>query len=365
MHGLALSCRSRQWSLEVWNTAAEIFSLAAIKKSADGFVLGANVDEDRFDRAFDRPAVTLSCHREYVPLPRVETDDAQVGRMVADHLFDQGFRHLAFVGDGFGGWWSARRQAGFAGRARQLGVPCFVFAPCQPELIVNYARKLRARDRACLAWLRKLPRPLGLMGCNDGQASRVIDLCRRLKLRVPEDVAVVGVDNDDLYVEMSDPPISSVAQQTDRLGYAAGELLARLVNGQKPPARPVVVPPAELIVRRSSDTVAIADPIVAGALRFIRQHLPEQAGVKQLLAEVPLSRFNLDLRFRKVLGRTAAEEIRRVRLAQAKHLLSASDLSMPQVAKRSGFSCARELSRTFHHQTGMTPTAYRRQFHLR
>jgi LacI family transcriptional regulator len=364
LHGLALCCQSRQWVLDVWNTGATTETLAAINKQADGFVLGHNPRESIYDRAFDRPTVSLAAHREHMPLPRVLTDDSEVGRVVADYLFDQGFRHLAFVGDAFGGWWSARREVAFRARAEELGATCFTFAPDQPLFTTNFAKALRARDRACLAWLRQLPRPVGLMGCNDGHASRVIDLCRRLKLRVPEDIAVVGVDNDDLYVEMSDPPMSSVTLQNDRLGYEAGELLARLLEGHQPPAAPVVVAPGELVVRRSSDTLAISDPVVASALRFIRQHLPEQAGVKQLLAELLVSRSALDERFLKALGRTAAEEVRRARIAQAKRLLCTIDLPMPQVARRAGFSCARQLSRTFHHETGQTPSAYRRRFRV-
>jgi LacI family transcriptional regulator len=363
LRGLTLYCRTHQWSLGLLDPKST--TLAAIRREADGFVVGPSALERTIDRTLERPAVSVSGQRERGTLPRVCGDGPWVGRLVADHLFDQGFRHLAFVGDPAGGWWSVRRHAGFRDRAGELGVTCSSFTADRREFSSYFTQKIGVRDRACLAWLRKLPRPFGLMGCNDLHASHAIDLCRRLHLRVPEDVAVVGVDNDDLLVELTDPPLSSVALQTERVGYEAGALLARLLAGQAPPKRPVVVPPGELIVRRSSDTLVIPDPIVASALRFIRQHLPEQAGVKQLLAEVLVSRSSLDKRFRHALGRTAAEEIRRARIAQAKHLLSASDLSMRQVAKNAGFSCARRLSQIFHPETGMTPTAYRRQFRLR
>jgi LacI family transcriptional regulator len=368
LHGLALCCQSRRWVLEVWNRPAASSAMALINKWADGFVVGSSPPANDLDGALARPAVALASAREQMSIPRVQTDHAQVGRMVADHLLDQGLRNLAFVGDPFGGWWSVRRQEGFQRRAGELGARCLVFAPYQRRYsnVFNETAALReSRDRACLAWLRRLPRPIGLMGCNDTRAIRVIELCRRLHLRVPEDVAVVGVDDDDLYVQMSDPALSSVSLQTDRMGYAAGELLGRLLAGQRPPRQPVVVPPAGLIVRRSSDTVAIADPVVAGALRFIRQHLPDQAGVKQLMAEVAVSRSTLDARFREALGRSAAEEVRRTRIAQAKYLLSATDLPMPQLARRAGFSSARQLDKTFHHEMGITPTAYRRQFLVR
>jgi LacI family transcriptional regulator len=363
LHGLSLYCRTHQWSLEPWTPGAA--TLPSIRGSADGFVIGPHALEGEFDRFLDRPAVTVSAHRADPPVPQVCSDDLAIGRLVADHLFDQGLRNLAFVGDPFGGWWSARRHAGFRDRARELGLTCLSFGADPPAPGHAPPATTGARDRACLAWLRKLPQPLGLMGCSDGSARHAIDLCRHLDLRVPEDVAVVGVDNDDVYIELTDPPLSSVALQTNRVGYAAGALLARLLAGQAPPPRPVIVPPGELIVRRSSDTLVIGDPVVARALQLIRKNLSEQAGVKQLLAQVPVSRSSLDARFRKALGRTMAEEIRRSRLGQAKHLLATSDLPMPEVARGAGFSCARQLSETFHHETGLTPTAYRRQFRLR
>jgi LacI family transcriptional regulator len=363
LHGLAIYCQARGWTLQLHAPTAE--TLTAIHGMADGFVLGAHPREGGLDRLLDRPTVSISGHRERLAFPQVISDDPLIGRMAADHLFDRGFRYLAFVGDSFGGWWSARRQAGFSDRARELGVSCFNFVPDQMARPGARRPKARIPDRACLAWLRKLPRPLGLMGCSDGHARYAIDLCHQLRLRVPEDVAVVGVDNDDVFTELTEPPLSSVALQTDRLGFAAGELLGRLLEGKPAPKEPVVIPPGELIVRRSSDTIAIGDPIVAGALRFIREHLPEQAGVKQLLAHIPVSRSNLDARFRAALGRSAAEEVRRARIGQAKHLLSASDLPVAQVAHHAGFSCARRLSEIFHRETGVTPSAYRRQFRLR
>jgi LacI family transcriptional regulator len=343
-------------------------SLAAASDTVDGLVVGPHRLEITFDEALDCPAVTVSAYRERPPVPLVCSDDAAIGRLVADHLFDQGFRHLAFVGDTWGGWWSAQRQAGFMDRAAELRVTYSSFAADQPQFSRWFAPKIesrKSRDRAFLAWLRGLPRPLGLMGCSDQYARDAIGFCRRLRLRLPEDVAVVGVDNDDLQVERSDPPLSSVALQSDRLGYSAGELLAGLLDHAALPKRPVLVPPGELIVRRSSDTLVIGDPLVATALRLIRQQLPAQAGVQQLLDQVLVSRSTLDTRFRHALGRTPAEEIRRARIAQAKHLLSGSDLPMPQVAKHAGFSCARRLSEIFHRETGVTPTAYRRQFRIR
>jgi DNA-binding LacI/PurR family transcriptional regulator len=169
LHGLALYCRKHQWTLEVSFPTAENF--AAASGAADGFVVGVHPLEGTLDHCFDRPTVYVSGHREHLAFPRVCTDDAAVGRMVADHLFDHGLRHLAFSGDPFGGWWSAQRQCGFTRRAGELGLGCSCFTGERKDGKPVAPPKTGLRDHAYMAWLRELPRPLGLMGCADGHAA--------------------------------------------------------------------------------------------------------------------------------------------------------------------------------------------------
>jgi len=176
---------------------------------------------------------------------------------------------------------------------------------------------------------------------------------------VPEDVAVVGVDNDDLLCELARPSLSSVIVPAERVGYEAAALLDRLLAGNKPPRDPLLIPPPGVVSRKSSDVLAIDDPVVAQAVRFLRDsaHLPLR--VSDVLRAVPVSRRALERRFQAVLGRGLAKEIRRLHVNQAKQLLANSELPMQTIAERCGFSSQYHFSRTFRKAVGTTPTAYR------
>jgi LacI family transcriptional regulator len=364
LHGAAVHARTHQWALLVQDPATPA-QVAALDRHVDGLMIAPHPLLSNRTQPFARPAVSLSADHGQDTFPRVINDDLAAGRLAAEHLTGRGFRYLAFVGDHSGRWWMQRRYEGFCEKLAELGLTCVGHGIEAPDTRSSDRRDVGAEEQALLRWVGQLPRPLGVLGCNDEHAARTIRICRRLGLRIPEDVAVVGVDNDDLYAEVSDPPLSTVSLQNTRMGYEAGALLARLIDGETPPTDPLYIPPGELIVRQSSDTVATNDPVVMAAIQFIRQRLSTGANVKELLAEVQVSRSSLDARFQAALGRTAAEEIRRARIERAKQLLSTSELSMPQVARHAGFSCARQLSETFHHETGVPPTAYRQRFRMR
>jgi LacI family transcriptional regulator len=193
----------------------------------------------------------------------------------------------------------------------------------------------------------------------------VAEACRRVGLRVPEDVAIVGVDNDELRCEFTNPPLSSVAIPTERIGYEAAALLDRLMDGGQPPAAPVLVQPQGVVVRRSTDMLAVDDDQVARAFRFIRQHSGEPFAVRDILREVGAERRDLDARFRKALNRSLEEEILRSRLQQAERILSETDLELTQVARASGFGTLARLREALRRQTGLGPTEYRGKFRLR
>jgi LacI family transcriptional regulator len=194
---------------------------------------------------------------------------------------------------------------------------------------------------------------------------QLAEVCRDVGLRVPADVAIVGIGNDDLLCEMSRPSLSSVAVPAEQIGHEAAALLERLMAGSAPPERPIMLPPLGVVTRQSSDILAIGDPDVAAAVRFIRQrgHLPTRVG--DVLREVPVSRRSLERKFRQILNRGVSEEIRRVHVDRARALLSGTDLPMSALADHAGFSNATHLSVVFRQETGMTPTSYRRQFRAR
>jgi LacI family transcriptional regulator len=190
---------------------------------------------------------------------------------------------------------------------------------------------------------------------------QVVEACRLAGLRVPDEVAVVGVDNDDLFCGLARPSLSSIIVPAERIGFEAAAVLERLLAGAKAPRNPRLIPPAGVVTRQSSDVLAGGDPDVTAAVRFIRDHGHRPISVEDVLRAVPVSRRSLERRFRALLGRGLGEEIRRAHLQRAKDLLAATALSVTEVAGQAGFAGVHYLSRVFRQETGLTPTAYRRQ----
>ena len=187
-------------------------------------------------------------------------------------------------------------------------------------------------------WIDSLPKPIAILACNDIRGLQVLDACRRIALPVPERVAVLGVDNDVVLGELSDPPLSSIDQDLERIGYEAASLLDRLMSGESPPPGPVLVEPLGVVSRRSTDAVAIDDPAVAIALRLIRQHACDQIGVDFLADHTNLSRACSSGGSRPPLGRTLQGQIHDSQLERIKQMLVETDLKLDSIARRSGFN---------------------------
>ena len=200
------------------------------------------------------------------------------------------------------------------------------------------------------------------MAGNDPRGIQLLDACRRAGVAVPEEVAVVGVDNDELVCELAYPPLSSVIPDAVRIGYEAAALLDRLMKGEPAPAAMQTIPPQGLAIRQSSDVTAIADPRLADAMRFIREHACDGIGVDDVLDHLAVSRSVLQRLFRKHFDRTILDTITGVRIARVKQLLTETDLPLAAIAQRAGFSYMEYLSNTFRRQTGWTPSAFRREF---
>jgi LacI family transcriptional regulator len=211
------------------------------------------------------------------------------------------------------------------------------------------------------AWLRGRPKPLGLVAANDLHGFRALDACRRAALAVPEEVAVVGADEDPELCELSDPPLSSVRFDAEGAGYEAAALLDRLMRGRAAPGAPTRVPPLGVTARQSTDMLAIDDPGVARAIHEIRRRAFEGVKVGDLVSGLPLSRRALEHRFRKLLGRTPKEEIQRLRLERAKDLLATTKLPVERIAERLGYHQAAYFSAAFRRETGVAPGRWRRR----
>jgi len=291
-------------------------------------------------------------------IPYFYSDNRAVGRMVADHLLQRGFRQFAYYGYRAGPitGFSAVRAATFAQRVRAAGYPLWMH-----EGPYDDYRRWEPLQRQLCRWLETLPTPIGLMAANDKAARHVLDACRASQLRVPEQVAVVGVDNDEMVCQLSHPPLSSVEQGARRIGLQAAALLDRMMSGRRPRRRRFVVPPEGVVVRRSSEMLAVDDEHVAAALALIRDRACAGLKVQEVPAAVALSRSQLDRRFKAVVGRTLHDEIRRVRLEQAQRLLADTSLPLKQVAGRCGLRTVQHLTELFRQFLGVTPGAYRRQ----
>jgi LacI family transcriptional regulator len=292
--------------------------------------------------------------------PRIGPDNDAVGRLVAEHLLNCGLRHFAFVGH-HNREYSVRREAGFRQvlAARRHEPYCYYE---RDTALFNPMGYLWALDPFVQRWVQDLPKPVGIFASNDIWGVQLAEVCRQTGLRVPDDVAIVGVDNDDLLCDLARPSLSSVALPTERIGYEAAALLDRILGRGKPLRRSRFLPPIGVVVRQSSDVLAVGDLEVAAAVRFIRERSHVPIGVKDVLRAVSISRRSLERRFQAALDRTVWEEIRRVHLERAKTLLAGTGMPMSAVAEQAGFSDPRQLSVVFRQVTGFTPTAYRVRF---
>ena len=216
-------------------------------------------------------------------------------------------------------------------------------------------------QEAIAAWVLSLPRPVGVMACNDDRGQQVLDACRRVNVLVPEEVAVIGVDNDEILCSLSSPPLTSVDINTVQVGFEAAALLDRLMAGRRPPAEPFLLPPRGVVPRESTDVLATDDRELAAAIRFIRDHACDGLRVKELVRKTGLSRRALERRMEKLLGRSPKEEITRVQIERAKRLLTETDLSAATVAEKCGYSQPKYFSQVFHGKVGLPPGAYRRR----
>lgn len=308
------------------------------------------------------PVVLFSNNDTSLDLPMAGIDDLAVGRMGAEYFLERGYRNLAFVGcPSFA--YSNQREQGFEQTLKDVpGVTyrCF-HDPQAPDAASIWAWTSEPRVQR---WLTSLPLPAAILAANDAIALRLAELCRQLDLRVPEEIAILGVDDDDLFCTLAQPPLSSIRTPLERVGYESARLLDRLMHGGEPPKKPILLPPVGVVTRRSSDLLAINDPDLAMAIRYIHDNAHRPFNIKQALDQLPMSRRLLERKCKAVLGRTPLEELMRVRLQRVRNLLISTDLPMPAIAQRCGFSSAKQLSMTFRQQLKTTPTAYRQQHRI-
>lgn len=289
------------------------------------------------------------------PCPSVVTDNENIGRMAAEHFLDCGFQNFAFCGfDTL--TWSVQRGQFFEQFLQKAGFSVNFYT--QPK---SLRLQRWENEQSLLAnWLKGLPKPVAVMACNDDRGQHVIEACKMVGIKIPEEVAVLGVDNDVLVCDLSEPPLSSVALNIEKSGYSAAELLDNLMHGGKMVGQKIVTEPTHIITRRSTDIICIQDADVAEALRFIRSNYRNPITVDDVVGALTISRRVLEKRFRELLNRSVLEEIRKVRTDAAARMLVETDMSVSQISEKLGYTEMAHLSRYFHRAKGVSPIAFRK-----
>jgi LacI family transcriptional regulator len=291
-------------------------------------------------------------------MPLVHVDDVAIGQLAARHLLERGFKQFGFVSRPDEPW-AQRRLTAFRDCVGSQGYPCSVLEAGDFE---ELPEEWDTFIKQTAEWIQKQPKPLGLMLCADRVGPLVTQACRQAGVLVPEEVAMIGVDNDEPLCEICDPPLSSVCPNHEGVGYHAAALLDRLMAGDAVPAEPLLLPPRTVVVRQSSDVSAIDDSVVSVALSMIRERACSGLQVSDVAANVPASLAVLRRRFRAILGRSVHQEIVRVQLRKAQELLRETDLPLRTVAERAGFRHQEYMGAVFKSRVGMTPGQYRRRF---
>ncbi len=326
----------------------------------DGLIANLHTEEqEQILRDAPFPFVNVSA---FLRDSRVQVipDNREIGRMAAEHLLDRGFRSYGFCGRG-GIHLNERRGEGFRERLREAGYGCFDYQP-EGFLPPSDRPSLEKDVDAIKQWIHRLPKPVGVFAATDTRGRQAIEISQELGLMVPDEVAVVGVDNDELICNLPVPHLSSVVLKTERVGYRASALLARLMAGESPPEAPELVPPLRVATRQSSEILAVDDPDVRKALRYIRRHAAEPIRVKDILVETGVPRRSLERRFRELLGSSPGEELAKVRITMAKQRLAETEHPVAVIAEKCGFNSLPYMSEVFRKKTGQTPLAYRTQF---
>jgi LacI family transcriptional regulator len=292
-----------------------------------------------------------------VKVPVYAPDDPQAGRLAAEHLIQRGLENLAFCGtqEAF----SRRREAGFVDAAGEEGIEVHTIVPPGGLKRINRAGLLTAEK--IRPWLEQLPLPVGILACTDAVAANVLEACRQASLRIPEEVSIVGVDNDEVICDYAQTALTSIDRDMQRVGFEAAGGLDQLMDGRHVDSKEHLTRPKRVVARESTDRLMHRNPQFAQAWQFMRDRCGEPITLEDVLDEVPVSRSTLERSFKQALGRTPGEELRRLRLNRACKLLEETTMPMIEVATHCGMSSLSYFSQAFKKQFEMPPTEYRKR----
>ncbi len=304
------------------------------------------------------PLVDLNDIEPFPGIPKIRPDNTAIGNLGAEHFIERGYQNFAYSGFS-NGLWSRERRDGFRGTVKLAGRRCEVLdvpwpGDATPQWVDDQVTRLAA-------WLTSLPKPVGIMGCNDLRAQQLINAASAAGILVPEEVAIVGANNETIRCELSDPALSSVAPNAFQSGYRAASLLRDIITGAPVASTDQRVEPLGVVTRHSTDVLAIEDRNVAAALSFIHEQACKGITVDQVLQHAHSSRSQMERKFRQHLGRSPQAEIRRVQLRKIRQLLLETDFPLKRIAELTGFEHMEYMCVLFKRVTGVAPGTYRLQ----
>jgi LacI family transcriptional regulator len=291
-------------------------------------------------------------------IARCTADPVATGEMAAEYFLSSGFKRFGYCAPLPQLGYQDDLADAFCRRLQRANYSCEVYpAPVDVAHSIGWNAYLSS----LVDWLKQLPRPIAVLCWSAARGRQVTEACQYAGIRVPDEIAVLGGDYDELMTQISSPPLSAIDQPAEQIGYAAARLLEGMMSGKKTRKRPVLFPPTRVVVRHSTDTLAIDDEMVRDALRLIRLRAREDIRVSDVVRELAVARRALEQRFSRLVGRSPAQEIRRVRIEEVKRMLVETDRSIAEISRAAGFSHLDLMSRLFRRIEGISPSDFRRQ----
>ena len=324
---------------------------------ADG-IIGQLYNDTNVGKIVDSgiPVIAQDFKERFKEIPNITGSYRETGILGADYFLKKGYKNFAFYG--FNDIvWSRERAEGFEERVNAAGHHVHYFEH----------RKSRSTDlwyyksNSLSQWIRSLPKPIALMACDDNQGQHITEACRQIKIRIPEEVAVLGVDNDEMLCELSDPPLSSIAMDVERGGYDTAKLLDKMIKGLKKPYD-ILVKPTQVITRQSTDIYATNDAHIASTLKFIHKNIEKNLHVDEIVKQVPLSRRSLEKRFLQITGLPVYKYIFNLRIEKFTQKLLETDQSIFEIAMDMGLNDSKNIARQFKQVKGCNPVEYRKKY---
>jgi LacI family transcriptional regulator len=321
--------------------------------NADGIIMRNSVISSDLINLKLPTVLCLHESRRLKHLPVVTTDSKLIAKLASEHLLNRGMKNFAFCGfDSYE--WSNERKEYFNSCIQEAGFNVNIYEQSEKSIPWDKEQQLLTK------WLVKLPKPAGLFACNDDRGQQILEACKAARISVPEEISVVGVDNDPIICGFCDPPLTSIALNTEYAGYAIAELLDKLMNGEPMNGQEIKVLPTHVVRRQSTDIIFVEDEAVSEAIKYIRQNAKNKIRVDDVVAKTYLSRRSLESRFKKIVHRSIQEEIRRVRTDLIAQMLVETNLTISEITAMFNFTDVEHISRYFKKEKGMGLREFRK-----